>query len=96
MKKEPAFPFFYTPDADLVAQTKSAGSAIPKPINYSGLTKLEYFAGLAMQGMFASSDALERAGLLPCAGTAEEFPGVIARGSVEIAKALIAELEKEE
>lgn len=52
---------------------------------YGGLTKREYFAGLAMQGLLANSaeDELQRG------------VGRIAHISVEHADALLAELDKE-
>ena len=49
---------------------------------HPGLTKREYFAGLAMQGWIHTNPAQD------C------FPGDIARWSVECADALIAELNK--
>jgi hypothetical protein len=74
---EPAFPQVtttpaYTSDRELYADTSSTG----------GLTKREYFAGLAMQGLLADSTCdLE---------SAEAF----ARMSVAMAGALLAELER--
>jgi hypothetical protein len=49
-----------------------------------GLTKLEHFAGLAMQGHLA--------GDLECIATAKQ----VAAASVEYAKYLLAELEKQQ
>lgn len=51
-------------------------------VTYLGLTKREYFAGLALQGMMANQHL-----------TSTEND-TIARWSVEIADALLAELEK--
>ena len=52
--------------------------------NIDGLTKREYFAGLAMQGMMAHNG--------PYGIT--NGPGNIAERSVEIADALLVELDK--
>jgi hypothetical protein len=49
--------------------------------SYYGLSKRELFAAMAMQGFISNSNAM---------GTYEDF----ARDSVEIAEALIKELEK--
>jgi hypothetical protein len=56
-------------------------------VNYaqSGLTKLEYFAGLAMQGLCTNAG---RNGYLV------EQPQFIVAASVKAARALLAELEK--
>jgi hypothetical protein len=53
-------------------------------IGTKGLTKLEHFAGLAMQGHLA--------GDLECIATAKQ----VATASVEYARALLAELEKQQ
>jgi hypothetical protein len=55
-----------------------------EPTQY-GLTKLEYFAGLAMQGIMGNSCALPE--------TDQHFKN-IAQDAVFTARALIAELEK--
>lgn len=58
-----------------------AGQYVPRGI--FGLTKREYFAALAMQGLCADP-------------TSEAIPQkFIARSAVELADALIAELEKQ-
>ena len=49
--------------------------------NYMGLTKLEYFAGLAMQGMLANPQFTER------------DPETVAEDSFCYAKALLGEFE---
>lgn len=69
------------------------GSAVRR----RGLTKREYFAGLAMQGQCSSFDILS--GVKKAVEeTPKEFSGsmttAVARSSVEFADALIAELEK--
>ncbi len=63
-------------------------AAMPTQVNggdvFGGLTKLEHFAGLAMQGSLA--------GDLDCCATAKQ----VATASVEYARALLAELEKQQ
>ena len=54
--------------------------------DWYGLTKREYFAGLAMQGLLAHTGSFGEPG----------SPGVLANRSVEMADALIAELNKKE
>ena len=49
--------------------------------SYMGLTKREYFAGLAMQGILSDSEYRKRAGDIACA-------------AVAIADVLLSELEK--
>ena len=52
---------------------------------HHGLTKREYFAGLAMQGLLAHTGSFGEPG----------SPGVLSCRSVQLADALIAELAKE-
>lgn len=54
------------------------------PVTGSGLTKLEYFAGLAMQGLCSKSHAPDTL------ATVDKVAAV----SVEMAKSLLAQLEK--
>lgn len=54
--------------------------------HYSGLTKREYFAGLAMQGVLSCMDDQRKGSLVN--------PKDIAMVSVGYAEALLAELEK--
>lgn len=54
-------------------------------MDQGGMTLLEHYAGVAMQGLVAAPD--------PQAQSAS--PETIARWSVEVARALIAELEKQ-
>lgn len=68
-----------------------------------GLTKLEYFAGLAMQGMLADPDFIPRhpdhAGLPSTAESNElgrRFREALAWNAAAMAKALLAALEKEQ
>jgi hypothetical protein len=72
---EPAFPV-------TVTELWSAGTAGNTP---DGLTKREYFAVMAMQGMLASLNGFDRS---------ESFCAYVAEGAVAQADALIAELEK--
>lgn len=59
-------------------------SAFPtQATGYIGLTKLEYFAGLAMQGILAS-----------CTGVDFVDAKTVAKHAVVYAKALVAEFEK--
>lgn len=66
--------------------------AFPKNMNFTvGLTKREWFAGLAMQGFVANDNAgrgLDTKGADPMV--------VLAKASLLIADALIAELERKE
>ncbi len=79
MKDEPAFP-----------KTKSqTGKAfwsddqyVKRVYSVGGLTKREYFAGLAMQGMVARGKGYDK--------------NVFVESAIEIADALIAELSKDE
>ena len=75
MKNEPAFP------------TLSSGQVGESTWRYEGLTKLEYFAGLAMQGMLSPESWKNNLGL-----SNEEFT---AKRSVSFAKALIKQLEND-
>lgn len=80
MKKDPAFPFTWT--------SQKMGE-IAEP----GLTKREYFAGLAMQGYVSDVENLKMALKL------QKFGGgtvakIIAQSAIEHADALIKELEK--
>jgi hypothetical protein len=90
MENEPAFP------------TDNAAQVGPQTWHYEGLTKLEYFAGLAMQGMLADPDFIPRhpdhAGLPSTAEPNElsrRFREALAWNAAAIAKALLAALEKE-
>lgn len=60
-------------------------SGAPNGRDAMGLTKREYFAGQAMQGMLAHANLNMRS---------EGLPATIAESSVVVADALIAELEK--
>jgi hypothetical protein len=72
MKNEPAFPQIDT----------------SKPYIFQGLTKREYFAGLAMQGLTAGNAGWQ-------GYEKDEYAKHCAITSVELANALIAELSKE-
>ncbi len=74
MKNEPAFPF------EQVEAITTNGQEIVK--NHLGLTKREYFAGLAMQGLAARGNS------------SMSMEGRIER-AVDYADALLAELESE-
>lgn len=54
-----------------------------------GLTKREYFAGLAMQGLCANGSWLQKA-----TEHSTDVPGAVADAARDIADALLAELEK--
>lgn len=61
----------------------------PETVMYnSGLSKREYFAALAMQGILATVDKVSPSNAL-------EFPTNVAQWSVLCADALIVELNKE-
>lgn len=62
------------------------GSGMPKFEAHSGISLLEHYAGLAMQGLIAHNNREQTRGT----------PGVplIAKFSVEYARALIAELDR--
>ncbi len=82
---DPAFPYrqFIPPDFDEIS-----GDIIKAFDRYlPGLTKREYFAAMAMQGLCLKTDAHYEAG--PCTAA-------IVKRSILIADALIAELGKEE
>lgn len=62
--------------------------------DYKGLTKREYFAGLAMQGLLSQHTELAANG-----GSTEHFVGMqedIAKEAVHLADALLLELEKQD
>lgn len=73
-KNQPAFP---------VLELKQLGDKMLLDCAAAGLSKREYFAGLAMQGLVSNPD-------IKFSSTAENF----AKYSVEIADALLAELSK--
>lgn len=56
-----------------------------------GLTKREYFAGLAAQGIVANQEWMENA----MASSGLSGSECVAKGAVNIADALLAELDKE-
>lgn len=60
-----------------------------KEVMHSGLTKREYFAGLAMQGLCANGAWLQAA-----IEHSTDVPGAVADAARDIADALLAELEK--
>lgn len=60
--------------------------------NYSGLTKREYFAGLAMKGLASNHDW---ARTMRTPDDWDEYIQRLASGSVEIADALLKELERQ-
>jgi hypothetical protein len=74
-RDEPAFP---------IVKTDWPSSNYHKTFSEGGLTKREYFAGLAMQGLCADPK------------TYSDSEWDIARVSVTIADALLAELERAE
>jgi hypothetical protein len=73
-KNQPAFP---------VLEVKQLGDKLLLDCAAVGVSKREYFAGLALQGLIACAD-------VKFASTAENF----ARHAVEIADALLSELSK--
>lgn len=81
MKDEPAFPL--VEDKSIKAMLKLNGD--PR-----GLTKREYFAGLAMQGYLANGFVKE-----VYLKQGEQMERSIAMMSIDAADALLAELEKE-
>jgi hypothetical protein len=80
----PAMPAIHFPTQQEILQAQSACLPTPHPHTTGGLTKLEHFAGLAMQGYAAADTELDHTA------------GLIAQWSVENAKALLAELEKQQ
>lgn len=81
-----AYPF--QPWKEILEDLKSGFPAIGG-VNPIGLTKREYFAGLAMQGLLAAGN-----GVTGENGDESTKSTDIARGSVAYADALLAELEK--
>ncbi len=57
------------------------------PINCAGLSKREYFAAIAMQGILAS-------GIVPSHKPVDDFQIIVARRSLEFANAILLELER--
>lgn len=57
-----------------------------------GLTKREYFAGLAMQGWLANSDML--AAVYDHNATEQQFLSIVAKAAGEAADAVLDRLEK--
>jgi len=78
----PASSVVIKPSASAIAQSKGLGISAD-PIVYTGLTKREHFAGLAMQGLFNSLDVHDL-----------KTYADIAKGAVNIAGHLLAELER--
>jgi len=79
----PAIPNIEKINPDVIAQAKSVGNIIKHEIRHQGLTKREYFAVRAMQGMLSTRDYIGVEFAEPCAAFA-----------VDYADALLAELEK--
>lgn len=63
--------------------------AFPKPYGSDGLTKLEYFAGLAMQGILAKHSQMFDSSANPVANP------LVSEFAVQHAKLLIERLNKE-
>lgn len=72
-------------------------SAFPQQQNggdiYGGLTKLEYFAGLVMQGICANGELFK--GITSESLMLQRLQKTIPVASVQIAKAIIEQLEQE-
>lgn len=89
---EPAFPSVY----------RNIGHNVREMITDGGLTKREYFAGMAMQGMLANNDGVNRVWKAAKELNPHDLQGAatreverhLAEKSVECADALLAELEK--
>lgn len=67
----------------MTKQTSSEDNAYPSDFNNSGLSKREYFAAIALQGILSNSELLNRSG-----------HGEAAKKAVDFADQLIAELNK--
>ena len=65
----------------------------PTDIAFKGLTKLEHFAGLAMQGLLANTKFLEY--VCHKTETAEQEVSVLNIASIDYAKDLLKQLEAE-
>jgi hypothetical protein len=74
----PAMLAIHFPTQQEILQAQSMCLPTPHPHTTGGITKLEHFAGLAMQGYIAAGGDFDAA------------------WSVESAKALLAELEKQQ
>jgi hypothetical protein len=88
---EPAFGSVWTPNEE----ERHWGS---RSVHHLGLTKREYFAGLAMQGIlsgvFSSQEMLIFANDVAVASGYEHYSEAASVASVKYADALLAELEK--
>lgn len=82
-KDQPAFPTTFIAIDDLSGQGRQEGMTAELVCREPGMTKLEYFAAAAMQGLMRHPD---------CVGEREE---VVAAWAIAAAKALLDELEKE-
>lgn len=70
-------------------------NAVPEH-QHEGMTLRQYYAGLAMQGMLSCSIIMEDMDkLVQCSEPALNLPEIVAKGAVDLADALIAQLEKE-
>lgn len=87
MKNEPAFPKIKTKQA--LKDSSSSGNAYGDVYSEGGLTKREYFAAKAMQGILSNPAWAEGlSGNIPM-----PVPQETARLSIELADALIKQLE---
>lgn len=82
---EPAFPNI----GDRVEDTKDG--FVFTPVHKGGLTKREYFAAMAMQGIISNRELYRGFAKLD---TSREIGQIVASASIEYANALIEELEK--
>ena len=90
--KQPIYPQSENWQNDMEKHINTMGQSSSPSLQGIGLTKREYFAGLAMQGLLANmaiTDYLRGNSVMP-------VPSSIAKESIELADALLAELEAEQ
>ena len=73
---------------------QDAHNAGQEPLN-SGLTKLEHFAGLAMQGILSNPESMATVAQVS-EGKDYEGSGMVASLAISQAKALLAQLEEKD
>lgn len=89
---EPAFPSIESdPDYLRGHDAEASTTVVARVYSTGGLSKREYFAAMAMQGLLAAhhSDEWER-----CAGRQHTAAEWLVINAVDVADALLAELEK--
>lgn len=84
----PAMPTMETVSKDAIAQAKGVGLIMEPIIFHQGLTKREYFASMAMQGMLSNNEVTD------LSQGKEVFAVEIAENAIFMADALLDKVSK--